>query len=96
MPSILRGVISSVDQVHIGLASGVAISALQICSSLGVAVVGGIFYGALGTGDTLAAYAHAFILVLGCNVALLALGGVLSLRLPGGMSEGRRRAGSAP
>jgi hypothetical protein len=65
------------------LASGVAISALQIGASLGVAIIGGIFYSALGTEHSLDAYAHAFTSALGCNVVLLALGGVLSLWLPG-------------
>jgi hypothetical protein len=45
-------------------------------------VVGGVFFSILGAGQDLAAYSHAFGLGLGCNVALLALGGGLSLWLP--------------
>lgn len=37
----------------------------------------------LGTGRELASYSHAFGVALGCNVALLAIGGLLSLWLPG-------------
>lgn len=83
MPSVIKAVIGSIDQRHAGLASGIMISTFQVGASLGVAIIGGVFYSALGTGQDLHAYAHAFTLALGCNVALLVLGGVLSLWLPG-------------
>jgi EmrB/QacA subfamily drug resistance transporter len=83
MPSVIKAVIGGIDSRHAGLASGVAISALQVGASLGVAIIGGVFYSALGAKQGLDAYAHAFTLALGCNVALLALGGALSLWLPG-------------
>ena len=83
MPSVIKAVIGGIDQCHAGLASGIIISTFQIGAALGVAIIGGIFYSALGTRQDPEAYAHAFTLALGCNVALLALGGVLSLWLPG-------------
>ncbi|WP_334392978.1 MFS transporter [Bradyrhizobium sp. AZCC 2262] len=83
MPSVIKAVIGSIDQRHAGLASGIMISTFQVGAALGVAIIGGVFYSALGTRQDLDAYAHAFILALGCNVALLALAGVLSLWLPG-------------
>jgi EmrB/QacA subfamily drug resistance transporter len=82
MPSVIRAVVGGIDQRHAGLASGVAISTFQIAAALGVAIVGGVFFSALGTGADLAAHAHAFAIALGCNVALLVAGGVLSLWLP--------------
>jgi EmrB/QacA subfamily drug resistance transporter len=82
MPSVIKAVIGSIDQRHAGLASGIMISTFQIGAALGVAIIGGIFYSALGTRQDPDAYAYAFTLALGCNVALLALGGVLSLFLP--------------
>jgi MFS family permease len=81
MPSVIKVVIGGVDQQHAGLASGIVMSTLQIGAALGVAVIGSVFYAALGTGWTIDAYAHAFTLALGCNVALLALGALLSLWL---------------
>jgi EmrB/QacA subfamily drug resistance transporter len=81
MPSVIKAVLGSVDQRHAGLASGVVISTFQIGAALGVAVIGGVFYSVLGTGRTPDAYAHAFTVALGCNVALLALGAILSLKL---------------
>jgi EmrB/QacA subfamily drug resistance transporter len=89
MPSVIKAVIGSIDQRHAGLASGMVISTFQIGAALGVAIIGGVFYSALGTRQDPDAYAHAFTLALGCNVVLLVLGGVLSLWLP---SE-RRAAG---
>jgi len=93
MPSVIKAVIGGIDQRHAGLASGVAISALQVGASLGVAIIGGVFYSALGMGHDLGAYVHAFTRALGCNVVLLALGGVLSLWLPG---EKQARAAERP
>ena len=83
MPSVIKAVIGSIDQRHAGLASGIMISTFQIGAALGVAIIGGVFYSALGTRQDPDAYTHAFTLALGCNVTLLALGGVLSLWLPG-------------
>ena len=82
MPTVIGAVIGRVDPRHAGLASGIAISTFQIGSALGVAIIGGVFFSVLGTHTDPAAYAHAFAIALGCNVALLALGGVLSLWLP--------------
>lgn len=93
MPSIIKAVIGDIEERHAGLASGMVISTFQIGAALGVAIIGGVFYSALGTRPDFDGYAHAFALALGCNVVLLALGGVLSLWLPG---EERARAASAP
>ena len=83
MPSVIKAVIGSIGARHAGLASGIMISTFQIGAALGVAIIGGVFYSALGARQDAEAYAHAFTLALGYNVALLALGGVLSLWLPG-------------
>jgi EmrB/QacA subfamily drug resistance transporter len=90
MPSVIKAVIGGVDPRHAGLASGVVISTLQIGAALGVAVIGGVFYAALGSGQTTSAYAHAFTLSLGCNVALLALAALLSLWLAADQSMAAR------
>ena len=82
MPSVIKAVIGGIDQRHAGLASGIMISTFQIGAALGVAIIGGIFYSALGARPDPEACAHAFVLALGCDVALLALGGGLSLWLP--------------
>jgi len=83
MPAVIKAVIGSIEPRHAGLASGIMISTFQIGAALGVAMIGGVFYSTLGARQDVEAYAHAFNLALGCNVALLALGGLLSLWLPG-------------
>jgi EmrB/QacA subfamily drug resistance transporter len=82
MPSVIKAVIGGVDPRQAGLASGIVISTFQIGAALGVAVIGGVFFSVLGAGQELTAYARAFSVALGCNVALLAIGGALSLWLP--------------
>jgi len=83
MPSVIKAVIGGIDQRHAGLASGIVISTFQIGAALGVAIVGGVFFSALGSGQDVAAHTHAFAVALGCNVAPLVFGGVLSLWIPG-------------
>lgn len=89
MPSVIKAVLGGVDQRHAGLASGMVISTLQIGAALGVAIVGGIFYRALGSDQTVGAYAHAFALALGCNIALIALAALLSVWLAADQSYER-------
>jgi hypothetical protein len=79
MPSVIGGMAVQ----HAGLAAGVVMSTLQIGAALGVVIIGCIFCTELGAGQDLASHAHAVVVALGCNVAMLALGGVLSLWLPG-------------
>jgi EmrB/QacA subfamily drug resistance transporter len=79
MPSVIKAVVGGVEPRHAGLASGVVISSLQIGSAFGVAMIGGVFYSALGNGESSQVYPHAFSLALGCIVAVLVLGGGLSV-----------------
>jgi hypothetical protein len=48
----------------------------------GSSIIGGIFFSVLGGGQDIASHVHAFAVALSCNVALLAVGGLLSLWLP--------------
>jgi EmrB/QacA subfamily drug resistance transporter len=82
MPSIIKVVIGDIERRHAGLAAGIVISTFQIGAALGVAIIGGVFYGTLGAGQDVDSHAHAFALALGCNVVLLAFAGILSLWLP--------------
>ena len=82
MPSAIKAVIGGIDPRHTGLASGIVITTFQIGASLGVAIMGGLFYTVLGTGGGTAAYARAFNIALGGNVILLAAAGLLSMGLP--------------
>lgn len=91
MPSVIKAVVGVVDSRHAGLASGVVISALQVGSALGVAIIGGLFYSALGGGQTRQAYPHAFSLALDCIVAVLVFGGGLSVSVARAPARSRNR-----
>jgi EmrB/QacA subfamily drug resistance transporter len=86
-PSLMRAVLGSVDARHAGLASGMVITALQISAALGVALIGGVFYTALGAARDAASFAHAFATGLGCNVVALAVIALLSTRLGGSTAK---------
>jgi MFS family permease len=49
VPSVVKAVTVDIDQRYAGLASGIIISTFQIGAALGVAIIGGVFYGVLGT-----------------------------------------------
>jgi len=89
MPSVIKAVVGVIDQHHAGLASGILISTLQIGAALGVAVIGDVFFRILDVGQGLVSYSRAFTVALGCNVALLLAGGLLSLWLK---EEAEKRA----
>ena len=94
MPAVIKTVIGGIDPRHVGLASGIMISTFQIGAALGVAIIGGVFYTAIGSRADAHTYADAFALALGCNVMLLVLGAALSLRLAA--VEAKRTAPSCP
>jgi len=80
-------VLSRIGARHVGAASGVLTTGLQVGNALGVAVIGVIFYAALGPAP--ATYAHAFAAAL---VYLIAM----SVLLIGLVSRGARsRAGGS-
>src|SRR6187402_332060 len=90
MPSVIKAIIGNVLPRHAGLASGIVMTTLQIGSALGIAIVGGVFYSALGARSDLAGYAHAFCIAVACNVVLLMAAAGLSLFLRrGGKSIAR-------
>ncbi len=81
MPALIKVVIGSLAPRHAGLASGVVITALQVSAALGVAIIGGVFYSVLGQRSDEAAYAHAFVVGLACNVGMLLAIAALALAL---------------
>jgi MFS family permease len=90
MPSVIKAVLGGDDQRHAGLASGMVISTLQIGAALGVAIIGGVFYRALGNDRTVGAYTDAFALALGCNIALITLAALISAWLAAHQSSAAR------
>lgn len=95
VPSLIKAVVGGIDARHAGLASGMVMSTLQIGAALGVAMIGGVFFSVSGDGPDLATYSNAFAVALGCNVALLIVGGLLSLGLRAESAATLPGAGSA-
>lgn len=81
LPTLMRMVTGRVAPAYSGMIAGVASSTLQISTALSVAVIGGVFYSALGTHTDAAAITHAFIIALGCIALCLGAGMVLSITL---------------
>lgn len=85
---LIATVLADMQPRHAGAASGVLSTAQQVGNALGIALVGALFYGALGTTPTPADVTHAFELALVAIAALALAVAVLVQALPG------RRAGS--
>jgi hypothetical protein len=76
---LTEAAMSRVAPEHTGAASGVVGTVMQVGGAIGIAVIGIVFYGALGTGAP-AAYPHAFALGLAVLVGVeLAAAALLQL-----------------
>lgn len=75
-------VLARVNPQYAGSASGVLTTGLQIGNSIGVAVIGVIFYNALGERPDSSAYAHAFEMGIIFLVAVAAMLALLVQALP--------------
>ncbi|QHC26327.1 MFS transporter [Streptomyces sp. GS7] len=81
---LLNAVLANVLPQEVGMASGVLSTGQQVGGAVGVALIGVLFYGTLGTAphhDT-AAYGHALALAVAFNAALAVLISVLLPFLP--------------
>ncbi|KUL38531.1 MFS transporter [Streptomyces sp. NRRL F-4489] len=88
---LLNAVLAAVRPEETGMASGVLATGQQVGGAVGVAVVGVVFYGALGPAahHDVAAYGHALTLALAVTGGLAALVWLLLGSLPG--TAGRRK-----
>jgi EmrB/QacA subfamily drug resistance transporter len=81
-PMLVAVTLSRVPAADAGSASGVLTTVQQVAFSLGIAVIGSVFFAALGPGGKSHAHAGALVTALACNITLLVLTFVLALRLP--------------
>jgi MFS family permease len=75
---VLRGVAPRLA----GTASGVLTTGQQVAGSLGIALIGSVFFTLLGPTPQPARFAYAFSHTFACNMVLMILTFVLLLRLP--------------
>jgi len=81
LPTLMRMVTGRVAPAYSGMIAGVVSSTLQISTALSVAVIGGIFYSALGARTDPAAITEAFKIALACIAFCLGAGMLLSMTL---------------
>jgi EmrB/QacA subfamily drug resistance transporter len=72
VPTLINLVLRTVPTADAGSASGTLVTAQQLGNALGVAIIGAIFFGQLGSGTSSAAYGDAFSVSMAVQ-ALLAL-----------------------
>jgi EmrB/QacA subfamily drug resistance transporter len=94
IPSLIGSVLAHVNPSRAGSAAGVLTTSQQFGSAAGVAVIGAIFYAALGSaalggtalgGAALGArggYVHAMEVAMAVDAAMMAVGGLASFLLP--------------
>lgn len=92
-PSLLDSVLGEVPPGQAGSASGVVNTIAQVCSAIGIAIVGVIFFGALEPAMATSAEAltTAVRQALSFHVVVLAISASLTLLLPSRMSNANRR-----
>ena len=88
IPTMVRVIVERVEPHRAGLVGGMVNSTLQVSAAIGVAVLGGLFYTALGTRTDPAAVTHAFSITL-LAIAMCHLGGAV---LGAGLGQRRRAA----
>jgi MFS family permease len=81
IPTMVRVIVERVEPGRAGLVGGMVNSTLQVSAAIAVAVLGGLFYAALGTRTDPGAIAHAFSITLLAIAACHALGAFLAAGL---------------
>ncbi len=84
LPSLVATVVGSsrIPAADAGSASGVFSTVQQVAFALGVAAIGGVFFGVLGEGTSHTDYDDALSAALSCNMGLLSATFMLALWLP--------------
>ncbi|GGF03287.1 MFS transporter [Aliidongia dinghuensis] len=90
IPTMVRVIVERVEPHRAGLVGGIVNSTLQVSAAIGVAVLGGLFYAALGTRTDAQSVAHAFSLTLLAIAACHLVGALLAAGL------GQRRRVACP
>lgn len=81
VPAVIGQVLARINHARAGAASGILTTAQQFSSALGIAVIGGAFFLSLGSATTLGAHVSALGNAVAWDLALVAMGLVISLLL---------------
>jgi EmrB/QacA subfamily drug resistance transporter len=83
VPPLINLVLRMVPTRDAGAASGTLVTGQQIGNALGVAIVGTVFFGQLGSGTGVGAFGGAFAAAAGVQAVLALAGAALALRVRG-------------
>lgn len=81
LPTLMRMITGRVAPAYSGMIAGIASSTLQTGTAVSIAVIGGVFYSALGGRTDPAAITQAFLVALACIALCITAGMLLSLSL---------------
>jgi MFS family permease len=82
VPSLMSGVLAHVRPERAGAAAGVLTTTQQFAIASGVAVIGAVFYGALGNSPTRAGFVSSATAIFRVDLALLLAAAALTFLLP--------------
>ena len=82
VPSLMSGVLAHIRPERAGGAAGILTTTQQFSIASGVAIIGAIFYGALGAAPGRAGFVSSAVLVFWVDLALLAVAAALTFLLP--------------
>src|SRR5262249_58178011 len=88
LPSLIGAVLAHVRPDRAGAAAGILTTTQQFGAASGIAVIGAIFYAALGAAPGRGAFASAMVVAMAVNAALVAIAAATTWLLP--------RRGTAP
>ncbi len=90
VPSLMSGVLAHIHPQRAGAAAGILTTTQQFAIASGVAIIGAVFYGALGATPTRAGFVSAAQVTFWVDLALLAAAAALTFLLPRKEAGGRR------
>jgi len=92
VPSLMSGVLAHIHPERAGAAAGILTTTQQFAIACGVAIIGAVFYGALGARPTRATFVSAAELTFWVDLALLAVAAALTFLLPATREAGKTHA----
>ena len=95
LPLLIGAVLAHVRPERAGAAAGILTTTQQFGAASGIAVIGAIFYGVLGTAPATGTFVSGMVVAMSVNAALLAVAAAVTLLLPR-RAAARHAASQAP
>jgi EmrB/QacA subfamily drug resistance transporter len=96
LPSLIGAVLAHVRPERAGAAAGILTTTQQFGVASGVAVIGAIFYSALGTTPSRETFVSGMVLAMAVNAGLVAVAAAATLLLPGRRARRQAAAHAGP